>query len=271
MEAILIPVKRLSESKLRLAGVLGPPQRRRLALSMLADVLLAAAGWPLRMVVTSDPDVASIAESAGWSIVSDPGSGLNDAVAEGTSVSIWAGATALLVLPFDVPLVTVRELEALFATDADVVVARSDDGGTSGLLRRPPGAITARFGPDSARSHALPMLCDEALKKLRDILIARYTIGQRRCILRQHTAIRRRQQQIDDFLANAGIAARQRVCTRQHDRAGFRSGKKRALPDGQMMKQVDLVLRQFFVRDAKAAQRAEAGVDAVDGARLRRE
>jgi 2-phospho-L-lactate guanylyltransferase (CobY/MobA/RfbA family) len=58
------------------------------------------------------------------------------------------------VLPFDVPLVTAGELEALFATDADVVVARSDDGGTSGLLRRPPAAITARFGPDSARSHA---------------------------------------------------------------------------------------------------------------------
>jgi 2-phospho-L-lactate guanylyltransferase len=154
VEAILIPVKRLSESKLRLAAVLGPPQRRRLALSMLADVLLAAAGWPLRMVVTSDPDVADIASAAGWSIVTDPGSGLNHAVAEGTSVATSAGATTLLVLPFDVPLVTPRELEILFATDADVVVARSDDGGTSGLLRRPPGAITARFGPGSARSHA---------------------------------------------------------------------------------------------------------------------
>lgn len=154
MEAILIPVKRLSESKLRLAGVLGPPQRRRLALSMLADVLLAAAGWPLRMVVTSDRDAASMARSAGWSIVPDPGSGLNDAVAEGTTAGASAGATALLVLPFDVPLVTGRDLEALFATDADVVVARSDDGGTSGLLRRPPAVIAARFGPDSARSHA---------------------------------------------------------------------------------------------------------------------
>lgn len=154
MEAILIPVKRLPESKLRLAGVLGPPQRRRLALSMFADVLVAAAGWPLRMVVTSDLDAASMARSAGWSIVPDPGSGLNDAVAEGTSAGASAGATALLVLPFDVPLVTGQELAALFATDADVVVARSDDGGTSGLLRRPPAAIAARFGPDSARSHA---------------------------------------------------------------------------------------------------------------------
>jgi 2-phospho-L-lactate guanylyltransferase len=154
VEAILIPVKGLAESKLRLAGVLGPPQRGRLALSMLADVLLAAAGWPLRMLVTSDPAAASLARSAGWSIVADPGSGLNDAVAVGTASATSAGATALLVLPCDVPLVTRRELEAVFATDADVVVARSDDGGTNGLLRRPPGAITARFGPNSADAHA---------------------------------------------------------------------------------------------------------------------
>jgi 2-phospho-L-lactate/phosphoenolpyruvate guanylyltransferase len=154
VEAILIPVKNLPESKLRLAGVLGPAERRRLALSMLADVLLAAAGWPLRMVVTSDPDAASMARSEGWSVVADPRSGLNDAVAEGTAAAASVGATALLVLPFDVPLVTSGELRALYATDADVVVACSDDGGTSGLLRRPPGAIAARFGPDSARSHA---------------------------------------------------------------------------------------------------------------------
>jgi 2-phospho-L-lactate guanylyltransferase len=153
VEAILIPVKGLTESKLRLAGVLGPAQRGRLALSMFADVLLAATGWPLRMVVTSDPDVASVARAAGWSVADDPGSGLNDAVAAGTAAAARAGATALLVVPSDVPLVTRQELEALFATDADVVVARSDDGGTSGLLRRPPGAITARFGPNSAGAH----------------------------------------------------------------------------------------------------------------------
>src|SRR2546427_201676 len=58
MEAILIPVKRFDEAKLRLAGVLGPGARRRLALSMLGDVLAAAAGWPLRVLVTSDADAA---------------------------------------------------------------------------------------------------------------------------------------------------------------------------------------------------------------------
>jgi 2-phospho-L-lactate guanylyltransferase len=154
MEAILIPVKRFDEAKLRLAGVLGPGARRRLALSMLGDVLESAAGWPLRLLVTSDADAARVAEAAGWSIVPDPGSGLNAAVTAGTQRAVAEQAGALLVLPFDVPLVTPGELTELFAIDADVIVSRSDDGGTTGLLRRPPGAIDPRFGPASAAAHA---------------------------------------------------------------------------------------------------------------------
>src|SRR2546421_11650383 len=154
MEAILIPVKRFDEAKLRLAGVLGPRARRRLALSMLGDVLEAAAAWPLRLLVTSDDDAALAAEAAGWSVVPDPGSGLNAAVTAGTQRAVAEQAGALLVLPFDVPLVTPGELTELFAIDADVIVSRSDDGGTTGLLRRPPGAIDPRFGLASAAAHA---------------------------------------------------------------------------------------------------------------------
>ena len=154
MEAILIPVKRFDEAKLRLAGVLGPRARRRLVLSMLGDVLEAAAAWPLRLLVTSDADAALVAERAGWSIVPDPGAGLNAAVTAGTQRAVAEEAAALLVLPFDVPLVTPGELSELFAIDADVIISRSDDGGTTGLLRRPPGAIDAMFGPASANAHA---------------------------------------------------------------------------------------------------------------------
>jgi 2-phospho-L-lactate guanylyltransferase len=152
-EAVLIPVKRLDGAKLRLSGPLDAEARRRLALAMLADVLDAAAAWPLRLLVTSDTEVAAAGREAGWSMVDDPGSGLNAAVAAGTRRAVERGAEALLVLPFDVPLVVPGELRTLFAIDADVVVARSDDGGTTGLLRRPPGVIGPLFGPDSARRH----------------------------------------------------------------------------------------------------------------------
>lgn len=152
-EAILIPVKLLETAKLRLAGALDPPSRRRLALAMLADVLEAAAGWPLRLMVTSDRVAADMAGCAGWRVTADPGLGLNRAVEAGTRCAAALGASALLVLPFDVPLVTPEELRSLFGADTEVTVARSDDGGTTGLLRRPPAAISPAFGPASAAAH----------------------------------------------------------------------------------------------------------------------
>jgi 2-phospho-L-lactate guanylyltransferase len=152
-DAILIPVKRLEDAKLRLHPALGPDARRRLALAMLDDVLAAAASWPLRLICTADAEVASLGEPAGWSIVDDPGPDLNAAVAAGTAAALAGGAAALLVLPFDVPLVVPAELAAIFGAGADVVVAPSDDGGTAALLRRPPGAIDPAFGPGSAGRH----------------------------------------------------------------------------------------------------------------------
>lgn len=154
MEAVLIPVKRLDGAKGRLAEVLGPEARRRLALAMVTDVLAAAAACPVRLLVTSDPEVALVAEHAGWQVIEDPGSGLNGAVDAGTRRAVDLAVTALLVIPVDIPLVAAGDLRDLFDTDAEVVVARSDDGGTTGLLRRPPGAIRPRFGPGSAEQHA---------------------------------------------------------------------------------------------------------------------
>lgn len=138
---------------MRLAGVLDARQRRRLALALLADVVHAASGWPLRIMVTSDADASALAGDAGWTVVADPGGGLNAALAAGTRRAMDLGADALLVLPADVPLASSEDLRSLFALDAAVVVARSDDGGTTALLRRPPDAIPPSFGPDSAAAH----------------------------------------------------------------------------------------------------------------------
>lgn len=153
LEAILVPVKRLENAKRRLAPALRPDERHRLALSLLHDALAAAAGWPLRLLVTADAEAAALASRAGWHVVEDPGGGLNAALGAGTRRAVTLGADALLVLPFDVPLATPEDLKILFATEAQVVVARSDDGGTTALLRRPPAGMVTAFGPDSAARH----------------------------------------------------------------------------------------------------------------------
>jgi 2-phospho-L-lactate guanylyltransferase len=152
-EGILIPVKRLEEAKGRL-DALGPAGRRRLAVAMLTDVLHATKDWPLRLIVTSDPEAAALGRAGGLAVVPDPGLGLDPAIGAGTREAIGAGVRALLVLPSDVPLVSEDDLSRLFSLDAQLVIARSDDGGTSALLRRPPAAIATCFGPDSAAAHA---------------------------------------------------------------------------------------------------------------------
>lgn len=120
---------------------------------MLADVLRATDKWTHRLIVTSDRDAEAVGLAFGCALVSDPGHGLNSAVAEGTKAAIAAGTTTLLVLPSDVPMVTPDDVTALFACSEDVVVAPSNDGGTNALLRRPPSAIPPSFGPASAELH----------------------------------------------------------------------------------------------------------------------
>jgi 2-phospho-L-lactate guanylyltransferase len=154
---ICIPVKRLARAKSRLEALLGPDQRRRLVLAMLADVLAAARAVvePGRcMVVGADPEVADLAGRLGAAFLRDPGRGLNAALRHAAARAAAAGAAWLLVLPGDVPAATPADLARLLAEDADVVVvpARAGDG-TGALLLRPPQAIAFRFGPGSCRAH----------------------------------------------------------------------------------------------------------------------
>ena len=152
-DAILVPAKGLSRAKSRLGAWLEAPERRELVLAMLADVLRATAAWPDRFVVTDDAVLAEMAAALGCLPLADPGDGLNAALRAGTAHAAQAGATKLLVLLSDVPLVAEEDVGRLFSLRAAVVVAPSPDGGTTALVRRPPGAIDPAFGPGSAALH----------------------------------------------------------------------------------------------------------------------
>jgi 2-phospho-L-lactate guanylyltransferase len=152
MNAILVPAKALNDAKGRLAASLSPDERHRLGLAMLSDVLIATVPWR-SWVVTSDVHVWKLAEELGCELVDDGGAELNESIRLGTRVASAAGATALLVLPADVPLVEADDVSAAFETGSAVAVAPSADGGTNALVRRPPDVIEPLFGPGSARRH----------------------------------------------------------------------------------------------------------------------
>jgi len=122
---------------------------------MLGDVLAATEAWKHRYVVTADPDAEAVAKAAGCIRIYDHDGELNSALAVGTGAALEAAVTRLLILPADVPLVTPGDVAKLFGFEEQVVIALSDDGGTTGLLRSPPDVIAPEFGPHSGSQHLL--------------------------------------------------------------------------------------------------------------------
>ncbi|HET7928202.1 MAG TPA: 2-phospho-L-lactate guanylyltransferase [Actinomycetota bacterium] len=156
MRVVAVPVKSLSRAKTRLAPALTGLERGALTLAMLEDVLdaaLSVPGWET-WVVSPDEVALEIAAGRGARPIPEAKPPLANAIRQVETKARQDGATALAVLPADVPLVTVETLHEALRTLGAVVLARSADGsGTSLLLRRPPRAIPARFGPDSFRRH----------------------------------------------------------------------------------------------------------------------
>ena len=156
MRVVAVPVKSLSRAKTRLSPALTGLERGALTLAMLEDVLdaaLSVPGWET-WVISPDEVALEIAAGRGARPIPEAKPPLANAIRQVEAKAKDEGANALAVLPADVPLVTVDTLHEALRTLGAVVLARSADGsGTSLLLRRPPRAIPARFGPDSFRRH----------------------------------------------------------------------------------------------------------------------
>jgi 2-phospho-L-lactate guanylyltransferase len=156
VRAIVLPVKSLDGSKTRLGPTLAPLERAALTLAMLEDVLdatLVIPGWET-WVISPDEVVLELAIGRGARAVTEERPPLANAIRQTEEEATALGVEALAVLLADTPLVTPEAITAALHTLGPVVLAPSHDGvGTNLLLRRPPSAIAARFGPDSYRRH----------------------------------------------------------------------------------------------------------------------
>jgi 2-phospho-L-lactate/phosphoenolpyruvate guanylyltransferase len=156
----ILPVKRFDAAKQRLADVLGPEQRARLAAAMVADVLAQLRACDLLeriIVVSGEREVAQLAAAAGAELLDDADdSGHSEAALRGVEAALQDGAAAVALLPGDCPLIEPAEVDAALATLAPPAVAVIPDrhgSGTNGLLLSPPDAIDPAFGPDSRERH----------------------------------------------------------------------------------------------------------------------
>jgi len=161
MRFAVLPTKPLAVAKSRLAVHLRDADRSALCYAMFHDVLeclCRAQHVDAVAVVTPDPRLLDLASRMGAQAI-DEGSprGLNAAAALGTKYSLEHGATSVLIVLSDLPLITVDEIDSLFLDlppEPHVRLARSHEGlGTNALLRTPPMAISTRFGGRSFQDH----------------------------------------------------------------------------------------------------------------------
>jgi 2-phospho-L-lactate/phosphoenolpyruvate guanylyltransferase len=156
---LIIPVKPLDEAKSRLAPVLSPDERAALMEAGLDHVLACARAvgfFTGVLVISRDRAIRARATAAGATALWERGYTLNEALGQARDFASRQQADAILVLPADLPLLTVQDLHALYRLaqqQPGVLLAPSRDGGTGALLLRPANAIPFAFGSDSFRYH----------------------------------------------------------------------------------------------------------------------
>jgi len=193
---VVVPVKSFKNAKKRLASVLTAGQRSDLMKHMLDDVLTAIAAtaevegitvvtgdtevveWlgkntsrlkrPLRIF---EPDASQpefdqqkpnpvdnkIGNDVNLSSINNRAeAGLCHAYSTAAADLLARGASTMLLLPADIPLVTKADIEALLAEHTCPGVslaAAGSDGGTNALLVSPPDIIAPAFGDNSCQRH----------------------------------------------------------------------------------------------------------------------
>ncbi len=165
----ILPVKTFGRAKQRLTG--GFPDRPGLAAAMVADVLDALAAVPeldAVIVVTAEGSVEesryadhsstnpqAVNADTDVLIVHDPvEAGQSAAAARGIEAALERGAERVLLVPGDCPALDPREVSALLALDAGVVIVPDRHGtGTNSLVLTPPTIMPPAFGEGSFERH----------------------------------------------------------------------------------------------------------------------
>lgn len=158
MRYILIPVKDLTRAKQRLSSLMTQAERTQLAWAMLENTFAAAArvrNADRVAVVTLYPPAIALAEKYGMELILE-----TEQISESASVDFGSlearerGASSVLRLPIDLPLIEADDIETILDRDAAVVIVPSRDGtGTNAILRRPPDLFPSHFGTGSLAKH----------------------------------------------------------------------------------------------------------------------
>jgi 2-phospho-L-lactate guanylyltransferase len=161
----IIPVRGLEQAKSRLGGRLDAEERLDLVSHLLGRTVDAATSSTRiggTIVVSGDPAARELARLAGAVPVGDDDRGLNPALDLARTEALARGATAIVVLPADLPRLDRDALDMVLEAAGDgrsggSVVGLVPDRhgtGTNVLVLAPPTVIEFAFGPGSRARHA---------------------------------------------------------------------------------------------------------------------
>ncbi len=117
----VVPIRGLETAKMRLGADLDPEERRGLVAELLRRTLVAtrdARRVAGTVVVTMDPAAAGLARSHRAIGLVERAPGLNEAIEAARSLAVARGATAVLVLPADLPAAAPEHVDALIEAAA---------------------------------------------------------------------------------------------------------------------------------------------------------
>jgi 2-phospho-L-lactate guanylyltransferase len=153
--AAIVPIRSWATGKSRLG--LDDAERASLGRAFaldVVDVLHASPGIALVVVVTADDDVRAAVE--GVDVVPDRGRSLDDAVSQGCAHVLAGGGSRAVVVPSDLPCLTVPALAdvvTLSGGHAHAYCPDAEGDGTSVIVSRDPAGLVTSYGPGSAAAH----------------------------------------------------------------------------------------------------------------------
>lgn len=162
----VIPVKKLNEAKSRLSPLLTNYERKEFCLKMLEDVLngvKSSKHISQIVVVSTDPTVRQTAKTFEAVFLKERKTGMNQAISEAIDWCIQKGATSVLILPADIPLIKSTDVDKIISLSerTSIVISPSKSGeGTNALLLTPPDVSPTFYGSRSFQKHI-----DEAQKR----------------------------------------------------------------------------------------------------------
>ena len=220
----ILPLKNLGGVKTRLEGVLTKEERQRLVKAMAEDVfvaLKAAKGLAGIAVVSHDEEVAAWARAHSLVLIDDTqAKGLSAAVSLAANHLTKKGATAMLCVLADIPLVVPGNFDAILEAHADssdtphLIIAPSRDGdGSNCMLIAPPDAIPFHYGGGSCKAHLKEAKTRNLVTTVLDLSGTGHDIDTREDLLDlvaklDDPALKDAGVHTKQFLTKSGIAAR---------------------------------------------------------------